>query len=68
MVEQARAYRVGFAKGKGKPMMGSKQRDFAPLLKVSLEDLVPSDHFYRHLEQRSPTFPLLRLISLVTYW
>ncbi len=32
-------------------MMGSKQRSFAPLVKVSLEDLVPGDHFYRHLEQ-----------------
>ena len=33
------------------PMMGSKQRCFAPLVKVSLEDLVPKDHFYRHLER-----------------
>ncbi len=32
-------------------MMGSKQRSFAPLVKVSLEDLVPGDHFYRHLER-----------------
>ena len=32
-------------------MMGSKQRDFAPLIHVSLEDLVPQDHFYRHLER-----------------
>src|SRR5947208_6824681 len=31
--------------------MGSKQRQFAPLIHVSLEDLVPVDHFYRHLEQ-----------------
>jgi hypothetical protein len=32
-------------------MMGSKQRHFAPLINVSLEDLVPVDHFYRHLER-----------------
>jgi len=32
-------------------MMGSKQRCFAPLVNVSLEDLVPADHFYRHLER-----------------
>src|SRR5712692_650373 len=32
-------------------MMGSKQRHFAPLIQVSLEELVPADHFYRHLEQ-----------------
>ncbi len=32
-------------------MMGCKQRSFAPLLNVSLEDLVPRDHFYRHLER-----------------
>jgi len=31
-------------------MMGSKQRNFAPLINVSLEDLVPGDHFYRHVE------------------
>jgi hypothetical protein len=32
-------------------MVGSKQRQFAPLIHISLEDLVPADHFYRHLEQ-----------------
>jgi transposase len=32
-------------------MMGSKQRYFAPLVNVSLEELVPQDHFYRHLER-----------------
>ena len=32
-------------------MMGSKQRGFASLVKVSLEDLVPADHFYRYLER-----------------
>ncbi len=32
-------------------MMGTKERSFAPLIKVSLEELVPPDHFYRHLER-----------------
>ena len=32
-------------------MMGTKQRHFAPLIQVSLEELVPADHFYRHLER-----------------
>src|SRR5690349_13839540 len=32
-------------------MMGSKARHFAPLINVSLEELVPQDHFYRHLER-----------------
>ena len=32
-------------------MMGKKERSFAPLVNVSVEDLVPADHFYRHLER-----------------
>ncbi len=32
-------------------MMGTKERCFAPLTNVSLEDLVPADHFYRRLER-----------------
>jgi transposase len=32
-------------------MMGMKERRFAPLINVSLEELVPQDHFYRHLER-----------------
>jgi transposase len=32
-------------------MMGMKQRSFAPLVNVSLEELVPQEHFYRPLEQ-----------------
>jgi transposase len=32
-------------------MMGIKERTFAPLERVSLEELVPADHFYRHLER-----------------
>src|SRR5215203_5074968 len=32
-------------------MMGTKERAFGPLPAVTLEALVPSDHFYRHLER-----------------
>ena len=32
-------------------MMGKKERSFASLINVSLEELVPQDHFYRHLER-----------------
>src|SRR6266702_554924 len=32
-------------------MMGRKERSFAPLINVSLEELVAQDHFYRHLER-----------------
>jgi hypothetical protein len=32
-------------------MMGSKERAFDPLPAVTLEELVPPDHFYRHLER-----------------
>src|SRR5215212_6549250 len=32
-------------------MMGQKERSFAALPRVSLDELVPADHFYRHLEQ-----------------
>ncbi len=32
-------------------MMGKKERHFAPLIHASLEELVPQDHFYRHLER-----------------
>ena len=37
--------------GKATPMMGKKERHFAPLTNISLEELVPDDHFYRHLDQ-----------------
>ena len=32
-------------------MMGTKVRLFAPLHNVSLEDVVPNDHFYHHVER-----------------
>ena len=33
-------------------MMGTKVRTFAPQINVSLEEPVPQDHFYRHLDQK----------------
>jgi transposase len=32
-------------------MLGIKARIFAPIVNMSLEELVPADHFYRHLER-----------------
>jgi transposase len=32
-------------------MMGIKARQFAPIERLTLEALVPHDHFYRHLER-----------------
>lgn len=32
-------------------MMGFKERTFSPLVAVSLEELVPQDHFYRHVQK-----------------
>ena len=32
-------------------MIGTKARIFAPIANLSLEDLVPQDHFYRHVER-----------------
>jgi Transposase domain (DUF772) len=39
------------AAGGAPTMMGLKERVFAPQVCVSLEGLVPQDHFYRHLQQ-----------------
>src|SRR4028118_1215635 len=36
----------------GVAMMGRKVRLFRPLEQVCLEDLVPKDHFYRHVERK----------------
>jgi transposase len=47
-------------------MMGTKQRHFAPLIPVSLEELVPKDHFYRHLE-RTLDLSFLRELVQQTY-
>ena len=32
-------------------MMGKKERNFSPLINSSLDELVPADHFYRHVER-----------------
>jgi len=38
-------------------MMGSKPRSFHPIEALTLEDLVPRDHFYRHLDRNlDPSF------------
>jgi transposase len=47
-------------------MMGTKERSFAPLVQVSLEELVPQDHFYRHLE-RSLDLSFVREFVQETY-
>ena len=47
-------------------MMGSKERYFAPLIRVSLEALVPTDHFYRHVE-RTLDLSFVRELVLQTY-
>jgi transposase len=45
-------------------MMGTKIRDFAPLPRdVSLEELVPADHFYRRLEARLDLSFVRELVS-----
>jgi hypothetical protein len=33
-------------------MMGEKERPFAPLCNRSIEDFVPADNFYRHLDAK----------------
>jgi transposase len=47
-------------------MMGRKERHFAPLTPVSLEELVPVDHFYRHVE-RILDFSFVRQFVKETY-
>jgi transposase len=47
-------------------MMGTKARDFTPVRSVSLEDLVPSDHFYRHVE-RTLDLTFVRDLARGTY-
>jgi transposase len=48
----ARLSSVSRQKGDGIAMMGSKARIFTPISVVSLDALVPADHFYRHLDQK----------------
>ena len=49
-------------------MMGRKERAFHPLPPLTLEDLVPPDHFYCHLFQHAgqcpkPPSPCFRLTA-----
>ena len=39
-------------------MMGTRERSFVPLVQVSLEVLVPQDHFYRYVQ--TEIAPVLR--------
>ncbi len=43
-------------------MLGSKTRRITPIAALTLEDLVPADHFYRHLDR---TFDLTFVRDLV---
>ena len=43
-------------------MMGTKEQALAPIVAVSLEALVPQDHFYRHL-QRTLDLSFVRSLS-----
>ena len=46
-------------------MMGTKIRSFSPLpYDLSLEDLVPEDHFYRRLEARLDLSFVRELVAL----
>src|ERR1051326_1220981 len=47
-------------------MLGTKERKLAPLVQVSLEGLVPHDHFYRHLE-RTLDLSFVRVFVQETY-
>lgn len=47
-------------------MMGLKERTFAPLVAISLEALVPHDHFYRHLD-RTLDLSFVRALVQDTY-
>jgi transposase len=47
-------------------MLGRKERLFAPVVAVSLEALVPDDHFYRHL-QRTLDLSFVRELVQDTY-
>ena len=47
-------------------MMGSKERTCAPLITASLEEVVPQDHFYRHLG-RTHDVSCVRQFVHVTY-
>src|SRR6266498_4963876 len=48
----ARLSSVSIREGDDISMMGSKARIFTPISVVSLDDLIPADHFYRHLDRK----------------
>src|SRR5712691_5185777 len=43
---------ISSKKSGGIIMMGSKARIYPPVSALSLEELVPADHFYRHLDRK----------------
>jgi transposase len=47
-------------------MMGYKARVFRPLQNVTLDDLVPADNFYRHVE-RTLDLSFVRALTQHTY-
>jgi transposase len=47
-------------------MLGTKERVFAPVTAISLDALVPPDHFYRHLE-RTLDLSFVRALVQETY-
>ena len=47
-------------------MMGTKDRSFAALPPITLEDLIPPDSFYRHLE-RSLDLSFVRTVVREAY-
>jgi hypothetical protein len=42
---------VGELRERGPPMMGQKVRLFTPVSALSLDELVPVDHCYRHMDR-----------------
>src|SRR5438046_765081 len=50
-IDKGGKWRCNEGRGGARTMMGFKERAFAPLVAVSLEELVPQDHFYRHLQK-----------------
>src|SRR5205823_5643447 len=50
-VDKGGKWRCNEGRGGTGTMIGFKERAFAPLVAVSLEELVPQDHFYRHLQR-----------------
>jgi hypothetical protein len=47
-------------------LMGTKLRNFAPLLDLSLEELVPNDNFYRRLEETLDLSFVREIVGIVT--